>query len=32
MTTLTLSERTQRLPRQHPHAFLIVAALIWAWG
>jgi uncharacterized membrane protein YraQ (UPF0718 family) len=29
MATLLLSERTQRLPRQHPHAFLLVAALLW---
>ena len=29
MTTLLLSERTQRLPRQHPRAFLLVAVLLW---
>jgi len=29
MTTLSLSERTQRLPRQHPRAFMVVAALLW---
>ena len=29
MTTLTLSERTLQLPRQHPRAFLLLAALAW---
>ncbi len=29
MTTLTLSERTLRLPRQHPRAFIAAAALLW---
>ena len=29
MTELTLSERTVRLPRQHPRAFLLLAALTW---
>jgi uncharacterized membrane protein YraQ (UPF0718 family) len=29
MSTLTLSERTQQLPRQHPKLFLSVAAAIW---
>jgi len=29
MTTLTLSERTLRLPRQHPRVFLLLAALAW---
>lgn len=29
MTTLTLSERTQRLPREHPRAFLVAAAVLW---
>ena len=29
MTTLLLSERTQRLRHQHPRAFLLVAALLW---
>ena len=29
MTTLLLFERAQRLPRQHPRAFLLVAALLW---
>ncbi|ODU98226.1 MAG: hypothetical protein ABT20_18240 [Rubrivivax sp. SCN 70-15] len=31
MTELTLSQRTQQLPRQHPRLFLLVAAAIW-WG
>ena len=29
MSTLTLSERTQQLPRQHPKLFLLVAAILW---
>ena len=29
MTSLTLAERTQRLPRQHPRTFLLLAALLW---
>jgi uncharacterized membrane protein YraQ (UPF0718 family) len=29
MTALTLSERTQRLPREHPRWFLLLAALTW---
>ena len=29
MSTLTLSERTQQLPRQHPKLFLFTAALVW---
>jgi uncharacterized protein len=29
MSTLTLSQRTQRLPRQHPKLFLLTAALVW---
>jgi uncharacterized membrane protein YraQ (UPF0718 family) len=29
MTALTLSERTQRLPREHPRWFLLLAALLW---
>jgi hypothetical protein len=29
MTELTLSERTLRLPRQHPRTFLLLAALTW---
>ena len=31
LPTLSLSERSARLPRQHPRAFLVVAALLW-WG
>jgi uncharacterized membrane protein YraQ (UPF0718 family) len=29
MSTLTLSQRTQQLPRQHPTLFLLTAALVW---
>jgi uncharacterized protein len=29
MTTLTLSQRTLQLPRQHPRTFLLVAAVAW---
>ena len=29
MTELTLSQRTLQLPRQHPRAFLLLAALAW---
>lgn len=29
MTSLTLSQRTLQLPRQHPRAFLLLAALAW---
>lgn len=29
MSTLTLSERTLQLPRQHPKLFLLVAAIVW---
>jgi hypothetical protein len=29
MSTLTLSQRTQKLPRQHPKLFLFAAALVW---
>jgi hypothetical protein len=29
MTALTLSQKTQALPHQHPRVFLIVAALVW---
>jgi len=29
MTTLTLSQRTLQLPRQHPRSFLLVAAVVW---
>lgn len=29
MSTLTLSQRTQQLPRQHPKLFLAAAALVW---
>ena len=29
MSTLTLSERTLQLPRQHPKLFLLVAAILW---
>ena len=29
MSTLTLSQRTLRLPRQHPRTFLAAAALVW---
>lgn len=29
MSTLTLSQRTQQLPRQHPKLFLLTAALVW---
>jgi uncharacterized membrane protein YraQ (UPF0718 family) len=29
MTTLTLSQRTLQLPRQHPKRFLLVAAIFW---
>ena len=29
MSTLTLSERTLQLPRQHPKLFLLVAATLW---
>lgn len=29
MSTLTLSQRTQQLPRQHPKLFLFGAALVW---
>ena len=29
MSTLSLSQRTQQLPRQHPKVFLLLAALIW---
>jgi uncharacterized protein len=29
MTTLTLSQRTLQLPRQHPRSFLVVAAVVW---
>ncbi|HJV68377.1 permease [Ideonella sp.] len=31
MSELTLSQRTQQLPRRHPRAFLATAALAW-WG
>jgi len=31
LTELTLSQRTQELPLQHPRAFLLLAALVW-WG
>jgi uncharacterized membrane protein YraQ (UPF0718 family) len=29
MTTLTLSQRTLQLPRQHPRSFLLLAAVAW---
>lgn len=29
MSTLTLTQRTQQLPRQHPKLFLLSAALVW---
>ena len=29
MTELTLSQRTQLLPRQQPRVFLLMAALAW---
>lgn len=29
MSTLTPSERTLQLPRQHPKLFLLVAAILW---
>ncbi|MEP7298942.1 MAG: permease [Burkholderiales bacterium] len=29
MSTLTLSERTLQLPRQHPKLFLLVVAMLW---
>jgi uncharacterized membrane protein YraQ (UPF0718 family) len=29
VSTLTLSERTLQLPRQHPKLFLLVAAMLW---
>ena len=29
MSTLTLTQRTQQLPRQHPKLFLLTAALVW---
>ena len=29
MTTSTLARRTQLLPREHPRAFLVVAAALW---
>ncbi|MDL2338667.1 MAG: permease [Pseudomonadota bacterium] len=29
MSTLTLSERTLQLPRQHPKLFLLVATILW---
>ena len=29
MNELPLSQRTQRLPRQHPRVFLCVAAIVW---
>ena len=29
MSTLTVSERTLQLPRQHPKLFLLVAAILW---
>ena len=29
MSTLTLSQRTQQLPRQHPKLFLAAAACVW---
>ena len=29
MSTLTLSQRTLQLPRQHPRSFLLVAAVAW---
>ncbi|ODU11099.1 MAG: hypothetical protein ABS84_00695 [Rubrivivax sp. SCN 71-131] len=29
MTTLTLSQRTLHLPRQHPRSFLLAAAAVW---
>jgi len=29
MSTLTLSERTLQLPRQHPKLFLLVAVILW---
>jgi uncharacterized protein len=29
MSTLTLSQRTLQLPRQHPRSFLLVAAVVW---
>ena len=31
MSTLTLSQRTLQIPRQHPRLFLLVAAVLW-WG
>jgi hypothetical protein len=31
MSTLTLTERTLQLPRQHPKLFLLLAAALW-WG
>jgi len=31
MSTLTLSQRTLQMPRQHPRLFLLVAAVLW-WG
>lgn len=29
MTTLTLSQRTLQLPRQHPRSFLLIATVVW---
>src|SRR5450755_2766608 len=29
MSTLTLSQRTLQMPRQHPRLFLLVAAVLW---
>jgi uncharacterized membrane protein YraQ (UPF0718 family) len=29
MSTLTLSQRTLQLPRQHPRSFLLVSAVVW---
>jgi hypothetical protein len=29
MSTLTLTQRTLQLPRQHPKLFLLVAAALW---
>ena len=29
MSSVTLTERTQHLPREHPRAFLLAAALLW---
>jgi uncharacterized membrane protein YraQ (UPF0718 family) len=31
MTSLTLIERTQRLPQEHPRSFLLLVVLLW-WG